>query len=163
MKKVKKLKTYVLTVSKNFIGKHPRAGESTMFKDKILSGEKRHTVRNNYAFWKKRIDKINAGEALLSVRQWSGKPYNSKQIEITQFTKLGFESIISLKMASSVSIGGDVGSSQKRLFLSDKQIKTLAKNDGLGVQDFKDWFKQEVDFGIIIHFTNLEYLKKWYV
>lgn len=101
MKKIKKLKTYVITVSENFIGKHPRAGELTEFKEKILSGEKKHTCRSNYMFWKKRIDKVNSGEAVLSLRQWSGKPYNSKQKEIMRLTKAGIQQITTTGRAQS--------------------------------------------------------------
>jgi len=41
-------------------------------------------------------------------------------------------------------------------------IRTLAKNDGLSLQDFKDWFKG-YDFSkpmAIIHFTRFRYNKK---
>lgn len=64
MKKIKKekpLKTYVITVSVNFPKKGKSIPKPTGFKKKILSGEKKHTVRSNYEFWKKRIDEINAG------------------------------------------------------------------------------------------------------
>lgn len=45
---------------------------------------KRHTIRANYEFWAKRFEKIAAGEAVLSIREWVGKPYGkgSTQREI---------------------------------------------------------------------------------
>ena len=39
---------------------------------------KLHTIRANYPLWEKRIKDIQEGHAVLSVRQWSGKPYRSK-------------------------------------------------------------------------------------
>src|SRR3954469_18122827 len=82
VKKAIKLKKYVLTVSEKFPKTHPRSGHDTEFANKILDRTKIHTIRGNYPFWSKRIDAINRGEAILSIRQWTGKPYNSPQIEI---------------------------------------------------------------------------------
>lgn len=92
------MKTYVLTVSRHFPAKHPRRGESTFFPARIQNGlgdshyiqsptSKIHTIRANYDLWKKRIDEVNAGEAVLSLRYWTGKPYNSKQQEFARLDK----------------------------------------------------------------------------
>lgn len=74
-----KLKTYVITISKKFPGYHPRKGDPTYFSSGIVSRRKKHTIRGNYALWKKRFDEIAAGRAKLSLREWIGKPYCSKQ------------------------------------------------------------------------------------
>lgn len=147
------MKTYVITLAKTFPANHFRAGEPTNFKEKVLSRDKMHTIRTNYNFWVKRIQKINNGEGYLSIRQWEGKPYNSKQVEIARFTYLGYEKInISTK---SIKINA------KRITKST--IKKLAENDGLTTSEFYDWFKPEnrpIKDAIIIHFTNFRYHAK---
>ena len=92
------MKTYILILSKVFPATHPRAGQPTGFFDKFMAGQaysrkgwlvspKLHTIRANYALWRKRFEKIDAGEACLSVREWMGAPYRSKQREIARLTK----------------------------------------------------------------------------
>ena len=75
-------KIYVLTVSEFFPKNHPKEGLPTGFINAISSYKKIHTIRANYELWAKRAEKINKGEAVLSVRYWTGKPYNSKQREV---------------------------------------------------------------------------------
>ena len=153
----KKLKTYVITMMVKF----PKVGivvpEPTGFKKKILSGEKKHTIRQNYHFWKKRIDEVNAGRAILSVRQWSGRPYNSEQKEIKQFKQgeVGCQRITVTGKASDV--GVHLGLHLGYKLLSDRKIKTLAKNDGITFKQMQTFFKNGVLDGIIIHFTKLRY------
>ena len=86
-KSVPKIKTYVITVSEFFPKTHNKSGLPTGFIDKIGSKIKKHTIRGNYELWKKRIDEIQKGNAVLSVRYWTGKPYNSKQKEVYVFGK----------------------------------------------------------------------------
>ena len=96
------MKTYVITLSQNFPAKHPRKGEPTNFNVQLLNavwrshnmsvgfpqfGMKLHTIRANYELWSKRFKKIDAGNAVLAVRYWTGKPYHSKQIEICKLPK----------------------------------------------------------------------------
>jgi hypothetical protein len=154
MSKEKKIKTYVITVSVNFPKKKKEKLKLTNFKKKILSGEKKHTLRCNYEYWKKRIDQVNAGKAILSVRYWSDLPYKSKQIEIKQFKKgeIDYQSTIVTSNADVVLIVTDGMLSNRSL--NDKEISTLAKNDGLTLPEFKNWFKKGALNGIIIHFTN---------
>jgi hypothetical protein len=54
---------------------HPRAGDTTGFVEKILSGEKKHTIRSSKYRWK-------AGDKF-SPRIWTGKPYRSPQQELS--------------------------------------------------------------------------------
>ena len=77
------MKTFVITVSRQFPSKHIRKGEETNFVKKILNnytckvdefGTKIRTCRSNYEYWKRIVDEVNAGNAILSVRYWSGKP-----------------------------------------------------------------------------------------
>lgn len=91
------MKTYVITLSRNFLANHKRAGEETHFKEKFILGQgltdyntpsmaKIHTIRTNYPLWEKRIKEVQEGRAVLSIRQWTGKPYRSQQVEIATLT-----------------------------------------------------------------------------
>lgn len=151
---MKKIKTYILTVSKVYPVTHKRKGESTNFPENILNGTKIHTIRAKYDTWKKRIDEVNEGLAVLKVVNWSGKPYNSKQEPITIFDKDSGIDVQELKFINSDFRGS---------FLSEKKIvllhSDLSKNDGLSLEDFKEWFKN-YDLSepmAIIHFTNFRY------
>src|ERR1035437_4937366 len=106
--KTKKIKTYVIMVSRTFPTYHPRKGKPTCFIEKIqlafnmlieLSGDlvidldpKIHTFRGNLKLWEKRVKEVQAGRAIISLRYWSGSPYNyqrdaSKPIEFAQLDK----------------------------------------------------------------------------
>lgn len=174
---MKKLTTYVLTVSRYFPATHKRKGEPTCFVEKILSDQipcglisknevekhdpfsmfvfntdspKIHTIRSNYLLWKERIDKIHDGKAVLSLRYWSGKPYNSKQVEFCQLDKdsgVGIQKINDPTNFIFAPING--------IAISWDEV---AKNDGLSFNDFCDWFKiRSSEPMAIIHFTSFRY------
>lgn len=160
--------TYFLTLSQVFPATHPKAGSPTGFKESFLDGQnseedggKLHTIRANYEFWRKRFDKIEKGEACLSVRMWTGKPYRSKMIELCRLTKedgIGLQKleIVAEKYRNrSIWLGYVDGNSQHYGFFQD-----LAKNDGLKLQDWFDWFKNYKlnEPMAIIHFTHLRYI-----
>jgi len=152
-----KLKTYVLTLSKKFPGHHPRKGDFTKFKKKYLDGQKIHTIRANYDFWKKRIDKINAGEAVLSIRQWSGRPYASRQVTIGKLTKVGYQPVRIKKHDDISTIKMTIISTDNRA-IAFRELDSMVKNDGFDkLNDLHDWFKTSVRNGIIIHFTDFRY------
>lgn len=166
------MKTYCLTLSQVFPSNHPKAGKPTNFEGAFNAGQvfnrgseclyhhpKLHTIRANYELWRKRFEKIKTGEACLSVRQWVGKPYGkgSTQKEIARLTcedgiglqKLSFfrdrNGMVSLKFF--IVEGRDVCGDQ------------LAWNDGLSVEDWRNWFR-DYDFSkpmAIIQFTNFRY------
>lgn len=168
------MKTYVLTVSRVFPKTHARSGEPTNFREKILKGcnqlvdvpgdiyidldPKIHTIRANYHLWKKRIDEVNAGEAILSVRYWSGKPYNSKQLRIAEFDKDSGIGVQKLCFYDD----GDGHYSFENPYTADSfdvDISEVAENDGLSFEDFKEWFRK-YDLSkpmAIIHFTKFRY------
>lgn len=149
------MKTYVLMLAKVFPKGHPKAGQPTGFKEKFLKGEKIHTIRHNAGLWSKRIKEVALGYAKLSIRQWSGLPYRSKQEilkELTYKDDVGCEGINLV------------------MFNTDKYTDLMpitAKNDGLSLQDWKDWFKYDLSAStdrkllIIIHFTNFRYIEKY--
>lgn len=141
------MKTYVLTISKNYLSTHPKAGQPTMFFNKIQKGEKLHTIRGNYELWKNRCDSVNEGRAIISLREWSGKPYNSPQVELKKFDKIGCQ-----KLEHDV-LGWFIDSVD-----TDFTVKDFAPNDGLTVDDFKAWFKKYPTKPMaIIHFTDFRY------
>ncbi len=100
--------------------------------DRGIENKKNHTIRNGNRFKK--------GD-FFSPRVWSGKPYQSKQIILSKdieivnvwdirilvqdFGKLGLQAVITIN-------GQDF-----------QNIELLAKNDGLSVDDFLQWFKTE--------------------
>ena len=162
------MKTYVLTVSRNFPKTHKRAGEPTRFKEQLtnglaqLNGEdcKIHTIRSNYPLWAKRISEIKDGKAILSIRYWSGKPYNSKQVEICQLDKdsgVGIQELC-LKPKSILEDSVELFYIDNN-FYNPLNLGFLSRNDGLSYEDFKEWFKS-YDLSqpmAIIHFTRFRY------
>lgn len=150
-----------IVVSKAYPTIHKRHGEPTHFATKIVNGEKLHTIRNNYDLWAVNADKMKTGRYVLSVRQWSGRPRMSKQREVFNTDEpIGVEHITMLYSVDTDSISVSV----ENRTLSDKEVESLAQNDGTTVDDFKDWFfskqrhKQDAQFhGVIVHFTPLRY------
>ena len=159
------MKTYVITLSQVFPSTHARAGEPTFFRDKLhaaITGNeeywrKVHTIRANYELWKKRFEKIEKGEACLSVRYWTGKPYCSKQVEIARLTKedgIGLQSLV----CNGYAWFYDTEDGTK-FFTEVKGLENIAYNDGLSFEDWKEWFKNyDVSKKLaIIHFTKFRY------
>lgn len=184
----KNLKIYVLILSEYFPVSHPKAGQPTGFADALQANLQRlvcheqrqcvgcgecvrqlkyHTIRRNADLWEKRAAEINAGRAVLSIRQWSGKPYGkgTHQREIARLTHLGTQRItmpyetyddLGLRFPVSAAV-------QESCSLRPVELTKLAANDGLSMFDFMQWFsirkKGPVsDFeGVILHFTDLRY------
>ena len=169
MKKVraKKKKIYVLTLSQFFPKGHIHAGEETFFREKLalglhgrgVRGGKFHTIRANYELWRKRFEKIAADKAVLSIRQWVGKPYaeGSTQREIVTLTR---DDGIGLQRLDFE--GGDiycVNVDGQRFSPTRETLENIAANDGLSYEDWREWFK---DYDIsnplaIIQFTKYRY------
>lgn len=149
------MKTYVITLSRVFPKSHKRAGSPTNFELLFKGGcpfwEKIHTIRANYPLWAKRIKEIQAGQAVLSIRQWTGKPYRSPQQEIGRLTAengVGVQELKMIDLFRPTTINGN------KVELTD-----LAANDGLNFDDWYEWFKgydlkQPM---VIIHFTKFRY------
>ncbi len=153
--KKKIMKKAPIIVSNNFPGTHARAGEETGFIEKIRKGEKIHTIRGNFEWWKERIQKIYRGEMYLSIRCWEGKPYHTKQIEMMKMHNVGYQEIeiVNENGELKVWVDGELG------LVRPEQI---AANDGLSLEDFRSWFFPEKSNvksfkGIIIHFTKFRY------
>ena len=146
------MKTFVLIVSKTFPKTHKEVGKSTGFVENIenlftYNNTKIHTIRSNYHLWEKRAMEINSGQAILSIRYWSDKPYKSKQVEIIRLGRIGIQKLINPDNFISANIGGS--------FIEWGEV---ARNDGLSFENFCDWFKvRQKEPMAIIHFTNFRY------
>ena len=159
------MKTYVLTLSQMFPVTHTRAGKPTYFKEKLeVAIEQRrgvwpklHTIRANYDLWKKRFEKIESGEACLSIRQWVGKPYSkgSTQRELFRLTQedgIGIQKLRIYEHEPLPFVYAD-------RYTTPVDWQELAKNDGLSLYDWREWFKG-YDLSkpmAIIHFTKFRY------
>ena len=159
------MKTFVITLSKTFPRTHIHSGRETYFAQLLNNGlslteeglkisrHKIHTVRTNLPLWEKRISEIQRGQAVLSIREWTGRPYGSPQKELARLTGSDGVGIQVLKLENLYSptvIDGE------KVELSD-----LAAHDGLSLSDWYDWFRN-VDLRqpmAIIHFTKFRYGK----
>lgn len=167
------MKTYVITLSKQFPTGHIKAGQETFFKEQleralkgydchviehpdglttVINGRKLHTIRANFPLWSERISQVQRGEAVLSVRQWTGKPYRSKQREIARLTASDGVGIQRLDL-------NDLNQSATVVEGNRVELISLSKNDGLTFEDWHEWFK-DYDLSAplaIIHFTRFRY------
>lgn len=155
-KQIMKIKTHVITISKTFPAYHSRKGQETGFKEKLLSGEKIHTIRGNYDYWRPKIYEVIAGVAVLSIRQWSDKPYKSKQVVIAELTgnQVGIQKVIELQVKR---IGNAIWNISVGIENADIDFQELTKNDGLSEYDICEWFGKGIKNGCIIHFTDFIY------
>lgn len=152
------MKKHVIMMSKFFPKGHILEGDETDFRIKVETGTKLHTMRNG-GKWPQRIKEVEEGKAILSVREWTGVPYNSPQKELFQITEhdgIGIE----------YCIRRSPGTFQIKKNKDDATgiiieiIDGLAKNDGLSFIEFVSWF-EKVSPGtelIIIHFTKFRYI-----
>ena len=149
-------------LAKQFPSHHYKKGDPTQFYGKCLAGTKIHTIRINAKLWASRIDEVNAGRAIISVREWSEKPYASPQQELFQMHKCGYEFVEkshTMGMYVVTNFESDpvweVGLEYQEGFGNG----TIPKNDGLAIDEFNSWFKK-IDTReqlIIIHFTDFRY------
>jgi len=134
----------VITFSTVFQKTHPRAGQPTGFEQKILSGEKKHTIRNG-SRWKVGM--------LFSPRIWTGRPYASKQKSIIEGVGM-VEEVYGFEVNKGIPyINGNP--------LSVYQATIVCKNDGLEWYDFVQWILNKDGFdGQIICWKKMPY-KDW--
>lgn len=152
----------VITFSRFFPAYHPRAGQPTYFEERICRSiwdnklivdidevffpeiMKRFTV-NVAAGYPPKHHTIRAGKRfkqgdMFSPRVWSGKPYNSKQIQ--------FAPNMEVKKVWDFGIAkvNDGMLSSYEMFVNEKLTRKgadIIKNDGLEYNDFCDWFKMD--------------------
>lgn len=154
-------------LSKTFFPPHPKAGEPTEFRVKVLKGTKRHTCRCNYEYWKTRLATLQKRQGVLSLRQWSGKPYQkgSKQELLLDIDAsiIDVQRLVMTRMKH-----GTTYDFKAEVDGTPVELSELAKNDGLELEDFKAWFNPvfnknahhpsecSVTFAVI-HFTEFRY------
>lgn len=159
------MKTYIIMLSKRYPTTHPLAGIPTFFRDKVLATvcnniefwNKIHTIRANYPLWEKRIKEVVQGNAMLSLRQWTDKPYRSKTVEIT---RLGADDGVGIQMLKfDKDRDGMVSLNFCDIDGKYPSVQLLAYNDGLTLQAWKDWFKlYDLNQPLaVIHFTDYRY------
>ena len=145
-----KKKQVVLLVAKKFLAYHPEAGKPTGFEMKIKAKTKLHTIRADYEKWSKKIQEVKDGKAELVLKEWSGLPYRSPQNTLLIYdsndeigvSKLTFEEGKGLVVNDEVVVSSEV----------------LAKNDGLTLQEFEDWFKVfPTEPMAVLHLTGFRY------
>lgn len=174
-----KRKVYYLTLSQRFPKGHIKEGQLTLFENALRKAtdgcdgcpeywkcfgekdwceanhEKRHTIRANYEFWRKRFEKIKRGKAVLSVRKWIGKPYaeGSTQVEIMKLTKDDDIGIQKMTIEGCTT--------HHQIFIDGIPVssKELANNDGLDEADWHSWFRgyDVTEPMAVIHFTKFRY------
>lgn len=146
-----------LTFSLVFPPKHSKVGQPTGFAEKLKEGSKIHTIRSDKkGWWRKAEESINKGEKYLSLRQWSGRPYNSKQIILGERHRISLQSI-------TMTCGSEDELPKAWVDGKPVPVELLAKNDGLSVEDFVEWFfgtklyTGNVFEGVVIHLTDFRY------
>jgi len=122
--------------AKTYPAYHPKAGQPTGFRESILSGRKVHTLRQSAGNRK-------TGDTV-SLREWEGRPYASKQVEFARCR-------ITVEV---LRING--------VPAWDPGVVNLAHCDGFDdPQDFANWFRAQpaglVYFdGACIYFEDVE-------
>lgn len=151
-------KRIIIILSSRFPGYHPRRGQQTRFLDNLMK-TKIHTIRAGYDRWKHNLDKVMGEDFELSVREWSGRPYNSPQREMVALKEsVGYQRI---------SMSYDPRTGEVKAVIDGKpyhDVGRIAANDGLSLEDFKDFIfgatrseDKQLFQGIIIHFTRFRY------
>lgn len=123
------MKTVKLVIENRFPKFHKREGENTNFEEKILDGRKKHSVQSNFSKWNGKFHKIKEGSAKLSVETWTGIPYNSERFVILEMEDAVIQSL-EFKKGKYLVDG-----------TTEISLEELATNDGLKLDDFRDWFK----------------------
>lgn len=110
-----------------------------------VANSKNHTIRAKHFF--------NVGDKI-SIRCWFGKPYHGCQIILVDDLEL--KNIWDITFVQSDELLS-VGESTYYPNGYEGMIKLLAKNDGLSVKDFKDWFNKPFIGQILCWSKNVEY------
>ena len=152
---MKEKRKAILSLCKTFPTGHRTVGEPTLLDKNLTDGVKIHTVRGNAGnTWGKRCQDVMQGRKYLSVRQWTGRPYNSKQEEIARFDKIGLQKI-TMTYSSEDAVS--------RCWVDGHRVpvEMVAANDGLTTEDFVNWFfgrnPENIFEGVVIQFTDFRY------
>jgi len=149
------MKTHVIMMSKYFPKTHPAAGEETHFVESILNGIKTTTIRGKYDNWKKKAREVNEGKAILSIRYWTGSPYNykkdnSKQKEFARCSKIQVNKLEIKRKGNFLIFKNDN-------CLHHLRVEKLIENEGFKKDShFYNWFPQEEFSGIMLDFLEIK-------
>lgn len=150
-------KNVILMLNRVFPVKHKKEGKPTMFANLLYASHKIHTVRVDASgLWAKRCEEVNSGKKILSVREWTERPYRSEQRELKKLSQIGLQYITMIYSSDDA---------LPQCWIDNKRVpvEDVASNDGLSVDDFVDYFfgkcgcKSNVFEGVIIHFTDFRY------
>ena len=184
MSKETKPTTVVVILSKDTFKEGKKTNKPSCFAKKVIAGQKVHTIRANFDYWAKKISRVKDTAGKLSVREWSAAPYRSPQ-NIILIVPASITGVQKLQLTRSREVVSHFIEGRAEPFLKKRTeeytalvdgepiiLETLAANDGLTVEEFKEWFapvfdKQEaqtpqeagsvtIDFAII-HFTSFRY------
>ena len=152
----------VLTFSRQFPKKHPKAGEPTFFVEKILanfwdkvswSDEKTRIIVSNYTdtlplhnvgHYGEKLHTIRNGHRwkigdMASLRVWYGKPYASKQVE---FAQVQIKKIWNIKIDRKGNVIIKSGKKTSFMKFGFPAFARLSHFDGFEhSKDLIDWFK----------------------
>ena len=155
MKQKEQKRKVIITFSKAFPPGHSKVGQPTGFESKLRAGTKIHTIRADAkGWWDKCAEAINSGRKYL--REWVGRPYNSEQRILGERDKIGLQTI-------TMTYSSEDELPQAWVDGKKVPVEQLAKNDGLAVEDFVEWFfstplyKSNTFEGKIIHLTDFRY------
>lgn len=157
MKQKEQKRKVIITFSKAFPPGHSKVGQPTGFESKLKAGTKIHTIRADAkGWWDKCAEAINSGRKYLSLREWVGRPYNSEQRILGEREKIGLQTI-------TMTYSSEDELPQAWVDGKKVPVEQLAKNDGLAVEDFVEWFfstplyKSNTFEGKVIQLTDFRY------
>ena len=157
MKQKEQKRKGIITFSKAFPPGHTKVGQPTGFESKLKAGTKIHTIRADAkGWWDKCAEAINSGRKYLSLREWVGRPYNSEQRILGEREKIGLQTI-------TMTYSSEDELPQAWVDGKKVPVEQLAKNDGLAVEDFVEWFfstplyKSNTFEGKVIQLTDFRY------
>lgn len=157
MKQKEQKRKVIITFSKAFPPGHSKVGQPTGFESKLRAGTKIHTIRADAkGWWDKCAEAINSGRKYLSLREWVGRPYNSEQRILGERDKIGLQTI-------TMTYSSEDELPQAWVDGKKVPVEQLAKNDGLAVEDFVEWFfstplyKSNTFEGKVIQLTDFRY------
>ena len=157
MKQKEQKRKVIITFSKAFPPGHSKVGQPTGFESKLKAGTKIHTIRADAkGWWDKCAEAINSGRKYVSLREWVGRPYNSEQRILGEREKIGLQTI-------TMTYSSEDELPQAWVDGKKVPVEQLAKNDGLAVEDFVEWFfstplyKSNTFEGKVIQLTDFRY------
>ena len=178
-RKGKKLKTYVIMVSRTYPAYHHRKGQPTYFVEKIQLAlnmlvqvpdyllidldPKIHTFRGNFPLWKKRIDEVLSGNAVIVLKYHTLGRYvkGNKQIEFVRLDKDSGVGVQEFLFGYESASFPTLITGERVITATMVGLNEVSENDGLLSNDFKEWFeKGDYDMNeafACIHFTSFRY------